>query len=503
METTQVSRSESKVFHKVWGPDEFVGSRVAAYKRENTLFTGILIAFEIFLWVIYGVWLTYGTDPANPQASALGVNLYYPYFRDVSIMIFFGFGFLMTFLRKYAYSALGYTFLFSCLAIQWALPLRGFFEMVAEGEFHHHYRVDVLGLLDALFCAGAVMITYGGILGRSTPLQMLVITIIEPILFFLNLMIGKKLGAFDVGGGMYIHLYGAYFGLAIAFFLTYKSTKDHSANGATYMSDQLAMAGTFFLWIMWPSFNAAIAPQGDPQLRAIINTFLSLVGSVLATFLASRLTSEFKFEMVHVQNASLAGGVVMGVMAHCDITILGAMASGFIVGTVSVLGYVYLTPKLTRMGLQDTCGIHNLHGMPGFIGSIGAVFASVLAVNHPERYGEEEYAELFPAGEHQPARQAACVFAVLAIALAGGTITGFIVKYLDRYATGMLYFEDTQFWVMPHAGDHGGDPFAHEHDEEQADSLSPYTPAIALTDLGDDKSKRMSVDIVDDVRVSL
>ena len=31
--------------------------------------------------------------------------------------------------------------------------------------------------------------------------------------------------------------------------------------------------------------------------------------------------------------------------------------------------YVYIQPKLGELiGLEDTCGIHNLHAMPGFLG---------------------------------------------------------------------------------------------------------------------------------------
>eukprot|EP01111_Echinosteliopsis_oligospora_P004736 TRINITY_DN1779_c0_g1_i3.p1 TRINITY_DN1779_c0_g1~~TRINITY_DN1779_c0_g1_i3.p1 ORF type:complete len:347 (+),score=97.16 TRINITY_DN1779_c0_g1_i3:528-1568(+) len=331
------------------------------------------------------------------------------------------------------------------------------------------------------------MITYGGLLGRTTPLQMLVITIIEPILYFLNVYIGKRLDAFDIGGGMFIHLFGAYFGLSVARFVSYKGAQDHAANGATYMSDQLAMAGTFFLWIMWPSFNAAVAPPGDPQLRAIVNTFISLVASVISTFIASRCLSEFKFEMVHIQNASLAGGVVMGVMAHLNINIIGAMTAGLFAGTISVVGYVYITPYLTRKGLQDTCGIHNLHGMPGFIGSIGAIFAAAQAVNNPGRYGEEEFAILFRAGDQQASRQAACTFIVLAIAISGGAITGLLAKYLDRFSRGMLWYEDTQFWIMPHAGDHGTET----RDTRRLSMRLPanYGPAVPLDDLGEQQPR--------------
>ena len=45
-------------------------------------------------------------------------------FQDVQVMIFVGFGFLMTFLKKYGYSAVGYNFFISALAIQWYMIIR-------------------------------------------------------------------------------------------------------------------------------------------------------------------------------------------------------------------------------------------------------------------------------------------------------------------------------------------------------------------------------------------
>ena len=49
--------------------------------------------------------------------------------------------------------------------------------------------------------------------------------------------------------------------------------------------------GTVLLWIYWPSFNAALA-EGDAQHRAVINTYISLCASTLATFIVSALFGE-------------------------------------------------------------------------------------------------------------------------------------------------------------------------------------------------------------------
>jgi hypothetical protein len=44
-------------------------------------------------------------------------------------MIFIGFGFLMTFLKRYGYSATGLNLFVAALCVQWAILMRGFFEM--------------------------------------------------------------------------------------------------------------------------------------------------------------------------------------------------------------------------------------------------------------------------------------------------------------------------------------------------------------------------------------
>lgn len=73
--------------------------------------------------------------------------------------------------------------------------------------------------------------------------------------------------------------------------------------------------GTIFLWLFWPSFNSAEL-KGDEQHRAIINTLLSIAASCVVSFAVSAFVSKTsKFNMVHVQNSTLAGGVAIGTAA--------------------------------------------------------------------------------------------------------------------------------------------------------------------------------------------
>lgn len=61
---------------------------------------------------------------------------HFPGFQDVHVMIFIGFGFLMTFLQRYGFSSVGFNFLIAALALQWATLMQGFFHGVHGGKIH-------------------------------------------------------------------------------------------------------------------------------------------------------------------------------------------------------------------------------------------------------------------------------------------------------------------------------------------------------------------------------
>lgn len=51
---------------------------------------------------------------------------------------------------------------------------------------------------------------------------------------------------------------------------------------------------------------------------------------------------------VHIQNATLAGGVAMGTAAEFMISPYGSLIVGFICGIISTFGYLVITVSLTE-----------------------------------------------------------------------------------------------------------------------------------------------------------
>jgi len=243
---------------------------------------------------------------------------------------------------------------------------------------------------------------------------------------------------------MTIHTFGCYYGLIISLLLQNKQkTKDHPDNMSTYNSDLFSFAGTLFLWLLWPSFNAATATQGAEQMRCITNTFLSILSSVITTWSTTRIVTNGKIDVMHMQNSVLAGGVAMGVSANLYLTPAGAMGTGCVAGIISVLGYHYLTPYLFKtIGLHDTCGINNLHGMPGILSAIVGIIATT---------SNSAQVNKFSNNGSQPAIQLAALGITLGIALIGGLITAAFMKAAELVLTYYRddIFNDRIFWMVP------------------------------------------------------
>ena len=96
------------------------------------------------------------------------------------------------------------------------------------------------------FNAGAVLITFGAVLGKTSRLQLIVIAIIETVIYGVNEMVlVHYIKLTDVGGSMVIHMFGAYFGLAVAFVLRKKELREeeNQNEGSIISSDLFSMIG--------------------------------------------------------------------------------------------------------------------------------------------------------------------------------------------------------------------------------------------------------------------
>ncbi|PKU35086.1 ammonium transporter rh type a [Limosa lapponica baueri] len=214
-------------------------------------FSILALFLQVIIIVLFGIFVEYDhTD---------GSEALYPIFQDVHVMIFIGFGFLMTFLKKYGFSSVGITMLIAAFGLQWGTLMQGFWHMEG-GKIY----VDVKSSCSVYLCQ--------------------------------------------------------------------------------YEQAQL----------------------NDSE------EFAPVVGGSAHWF--SLVSRE-----VLIQNATLAGGVAVGTCADLSIPPFVAMCIGSLAGIISVLGFHFLTPLLaSKLNIQDTCGVHNLHGLPGILGGIAGIVVTAV-----------------------------------------------------------------------------------------------------------------------------
>ncbi|MFA6290377.1 MAG: hypothetical protein WC637_01275 [Victivallales bacterium] len=333
-------------------------------------------------------------------------------------MLLLGFGFLMVFVRKYGYSATTSTYLVVAVGLPMYMLLRASGILCSEPIAPS----TIKALLFAEFATASALIAMGAVLGRIRVYQYAILAALLVPAYLLNEWLvldgglGITRGFVDTAGSIIIHAFGAYFGLGLAVMLTSRQQREKPIESDA-TSDRFAMLGSMVLWIFWPSFCSAIVPLSQmPQ--TVVNTLLSLCGATLSTYFLSTLLRKGKTSIADMANAALAGGVAIG--ATCNVVAPAvAFGIGVLAGALCVVGYVFIQPLLeSKFKMVDTCGVHNLHGMPGLMGGLIAI-AVVPGVAVAQAVG--------------------IIFTVV-LALASGLCAGALIK-----ATGMkrLAYEDS------------------------------------------------------------
>jgi len=337
-------------------------------KRVVLILCAVLPFFSITTFAADGLGAA-----ANATSEALQQVQQYNFSIGILAMLLVGFGFLMVFIKQYGYSATTGTFLLVATTIPMYLLFRSMGwiapEVIAADT--------VKALLYAEFAAAAGLIAMGAVLGRLRVCQYAILGAIIVPAYMLNEWLvssgglGITKGFVDMAGSIGIHAFGAYFGLGLAIALTTGAQRKMKIE-VDETSLRFSMLGSMVLWVFWPSFCSAIAPTGDIQ-KTVINTILALCGATLATYLTSVAVRKKKVDYCDIINASLAGGVAIG--ATCNVVgPLAAFGIGIAAGVLCVVGFAIIQPAVEKwLKIVDTCGVHNLHGMPGLFGGLIAI----------------------------------------------------------------------------------------------------------------------------------
>ena len=335
----------------------------------NSFWVKMLSAAGLFLLCLTS-WV--GAEEPAGAVSEARLVAQYNYSIHILAMLVVGFGFLMVFVRRYGFGATTGTY----LVVATGLPL--YMLLRANGVVGHELKAHTVdALLYAEFSVATALIAMGAVLGRLRVFQYALLTLLLVPLYAFNEYLvldngaGLTKGFQDSAGSIVIHAFGAYFGLAASLVLTTTAQRSQPIESDP-TSDRFAMLGSMVLWLFWPSFATAIVPF-EEMPQTIVNTILALSGATLSTYFLSTHFHHGKTSMVDMANAALAGGVSIG--STCNlVSPTGAFGIGLLAGALSVIGYVFIQPMLeSKIKLVDTCGVHNLHGMPGLLGGLMAI----------------------------------------------------------------------------------------------------------------------------------
>ena len=288
----------------------------------------------------------------------------------IMAMLLIGFGFLMVFVRKYGRSALTATF----LLVSISLPLYMLINKHGDGM----NDTDIRRLILSEFCGASLLIAAGAVLGRLKMQQYLLLGLLFVPCYMFNewlvlnggLGLVKAGGVVDTGGSIVIHAFGAIFGLGVALTMTTKQEFEKTIESDA-VSDRYSMLGSMILWVFWPSFCAAlVTPEQMPS--TVVNVILALCGSTITTYIVS-VSLRRKVSIADIANAALAGGVAIG-SACADARHSEAVVIGILAGAVSTFGFAVIQSRQQNlMKIIDTCGVTNLHGLPGLLGGFAAL----------------------------------------------------------------------------------------------------------------------------------
>lgn len=320
--------------------------------------------------------------------------------------------FLMMFIRKFEWGV--------ALAVL-LVTVTSFLAYMAVEEFFFDKAWNQDLMLMGVICSITVVIAIGMFLGTVKMWQYLLVgAIFGPMFAFIEWFMFTYLdGVVDPGGSILVHMCAAYFGMGVIMTIREKRAF-HEPMYTTTHSVTFVWLASMLLWMLWPSFVTALLPA-DQVTWGMITCYMAGIGSIITTYIICQLVQKKVNPLIYTY-AMLAGPVAIG-SPLLSVNQWGALIIGLIAGALSALAFIYLQPWLCKkIGALDVMGVHNLHGVGGWIGALSAAIIIGSVTN------------------------AIAAVGVVIITMVVGGITGGIVRLTRGTITDdMLFTDDSDF----------------------------------------------------------
>jgi len=423
-------------------------------------------------------------SPLNLVGTPNRVSNYFTFLIFIMFFVFIGMTFLQAYLKKFGFGATLGQVLVGAFAFQWSIFVFGFFlELQAitsnieiipgTPNTWHKLPLGIDSLIYGVYGAGGTLIAIGSTLGKVKPIEQFLIAFFFVPAMGVNWFIGQlELGAIDTGFSIFVFTFAGVWAMTYCVVRVPKPEpirikkpatiaepspkeeripvlpKDLENNDSSYNSDIFSTLGALVMFVTFPAWNAAFAPDGT-QYRAVINTIFALLGATIFSFLFSRTFRGGKFRIGDIRAGIISGGISMASITNWLVTPGGALVTGAVAGSLAVILYANIGAAAYRaVSYDDTIGSHALYAFPGFVGALGGIIAAAVHIEEGQTIYGQTVSDLFPNhGVHQAGWNTLALLITIGIAVGIGALVAILARLL--ISDEEEYYTDDLQWIVP------------------------------------------------------
>ncbi len=240
-------------------------------------------------------------------------------------------------------------------------------------------------MIAGVVCAITAVIAIGVFLGTVKVWQYLLFGVLfTPLFMLLEFILWQWLPAItggvvtDPGGGILVHQFAAYLGIGVALGIREKRAFEEPML-TSKQSLAFVWLATMLLFVLWPSFVTALLPL-EVNTQVLVNCYLSGFGSIITAYLTCVAVSKKRKVNPLVYTYAMLAGPVASSSTLLLATPWISLLIGAVAGILSTLAFLYLNAWLCKkLKVLDVMGVHNLHGIGGWISLLtGAMLAGSI-----------------------------------------------------------------------------------------------------------------------------